>query len=63
MYINTIDNLFDGILNNFNKFIIFKNFFSKISKEENFVKYQNEIINHLKDFTSELNIKEISTTY
>ena len=45
MYINQIDNLFDGIINNFNIFLIKKNVFNKFSKDNNFVKFQNEITN------------------
>ena len=61
MYINQIDNLFDGIINNFNIFLIKKNVFNKFSKDNNFVKFQNEITNIIKEFIAELNLKEIET--
>ena len=60
MYIYIIDNLFDGLLNNFNKKIISKKIFEKTSQDENFVKYQNEIINIIKDFILNININKIS---
>ena len=59
MYINSIDNLFDGLLNNFYNYLNKKNIINKISDDDNFVKYQNIIINSIKVFINELNEKEI----
>ena len=59
MYINQIDNLFDNIINNFNSFLINKKVFEKLSKDINFVKYQNEILEIVKNFIKEIDIKEI----
>ena len=59
MYINQIDNLFDSIINNFNSFLIKRKIFDKFSKDINFVKFQNEILEIIKDFIKEINIKEI----
>ena len=55
MYINQIDNLFDGIINNFNIFSEKKKVFDKFSKDQNYVKYQNDIVNLIKDFTLNIN--------
>jgi hypothetical protein len=59
MYINQIDNLFDGIINNFYIFLQKKKIFERFSDDQNFVKYMNEIIDTIKLFIQELNIKEI----
>ncbi len=59
MYINQIDNLFDGIINNFYIFLKKKKVFERFSEDQNFVKYMNEIIDTIKLFINELNIKEI----
>jgi hypothetical protein len=59
MYINQIDNLFDGILNKFYIFLIKKKTFERFTEEENFVKYMNDIIDIIKLFINELNINEI----
>ena len=61
MYINQIDNLFDGIINNFNIFSEKKKVFDKYSKDQNYVKYQNDIVNLIKDFTLNINKKEIKS--
>ena len=60
MYINQIDNLFDGVINNFNNFLEKKNIFDKISKDSNFVKFQNTILDTIKEFISNVNVKEIN---
>ena len=44
MYFNQIDDLFDGILNKFNNFLIKEKIFEKLSSDTNFVKYQNDTI-------------------
>ena len=59
MYINQIDNLFDEILNKFNNLLDKKKTFEKYSDDQNFVKYMNDIIEIIKLFIKELNIKEI----
>jgi len=59
MYINQIDNLFDGIINKFNIFLISKKVFERFNEDANFVKYLNEIIELIKLFIQELNLKEI----
>ncbi len=59
MYINQIDNLFDGIINNFYIFLNKKKSFEKFSDDQNFVKYMNEIIDIIKLFIDEINTKEI----
>lgn len=61
MYVNKIDNLIDGIINNFYKFTMEKKIFEKFLKDENFVKFQNDILNYIKDFTLKINTKEIKT--
>ena len=61
MYINQIDNLFDEIINKFNIFLIKKNVFNKFMKDNNFVKFQGEITNIIKEFVTDLNLKEIET--
>lgn len=59
MYINKIDNLIDGIINNFYNFAMEKKIFEKFLKDENFVKFQNDILNYIKEFTLKINKKEI----
>ena len=48
MYINQIDNLFDGIINNFYIFLKGKKIFEQFSEDQNFVKYMNDIIDTIK---------------
>ena len=50
MYINQIDDLFDNLLDKFNDYLIKNKIFDKITKDTNFVKYQNQIMEILKDF-------------
>jgi hypothetical protein len=61
MYINQIDNLFDGVINNFYIFLQKKKVFERFSDDQNFVKYMNDIIDTIKLFIQELNIKEIES--
>ena len=61
MYINNIDNLFDGIINNFYIYLENKKFFEKISSDNNFVKFLNEITDTIKNYIKDINIKEIET--
>ncbi len=59
MYINQIDNLFDGILNNFYIFLSKKKIFERFTEDQNFVKYMNDIVDIIKLFIDDLNTKEI----
>ena len=60
MYINKIDDLFDNTLNKLNEYLIKYKSIEKFNKDTNFVKYQNEILETLKDFTSKnISKKEI----
>jgi hypothetical protein len=61
MFISEIDNYIDGIINNFYIFIEKKKFIFELRKDENFVKYQNKIINIIKDFISNINNKELKS--
>ena len=56
MYITQIDDLFDNLLDKLHEYLIKNKTFDKITKDTNFVKYQNQIMENLKDFTN----KEIS---
>ena len=44
MYINQIDELFDTVINFLYNYLLDKNFFKKINKDTNFVKFQNYIL-------------------
>lgn len=59
MYINIIDNLFDGMINNFNIFLLEKNIFKKYTDDQNFVKYMNDIIDVINSFIDKINKKDI----
>ena len=59
MYINQIDNLYDKIINDFNSFLIKKDVFNNFAKDNNFVKFQNEITNIINEFMNKLNVKDI----
>jgi len=50
MYINQIDDLIDNILNKFFEYLTNKKCFQKYNQDTNFVKFQNDIMNTLKDF-------------
>lgn len=52
MYINQIDDLFDNIINKLYEYLIEKKIFQKYNSDTNFVKFQNDIMNILKDFIS-----------
>ena len=54
MYINQIDNLFDGVINNFYIFLQKKKVFERFSEDQNFVKYMNDIIDIIKLFNGSL---------
>jgi hypothetical protein len=59
MYVNMIDDLFDGVLNKFYDFLTKENVISKISSDTNFVKYQIEILSYIKKFIDTINKKDI----
>jgi hypothetical protein len=59
MYVNQIDDLFDGILNKFNDFLTNEKAFQKLNSDTNFVKFQNDILNFIKKFTDSLSKKDI----
>ena len=50
MYITQIDDLFDNLLDKLNEYLIKNKMLDKITKDTNFVKYQNQIMDILKDF-------------
>ena len=61
MYINMIDELFDGLLDKFNNFLIKEKAFQKLVSDVNFVKYQNDIILLIKTFIDSIEKKDIIT--
>lgn len=60
MFITNIDNYLDKIIDKFYEHNIKKEIFKNFSKDENFVKYQNEIISNVKSFIDNLNKKELN---
>ena len=61
MYINQVDNLFDNIINNFNIFLIKQNIFEKFSKDSNFIKFQNDILDIIQQYMKTIDMKEIES--
>jgi hypothetical protein len=60
MYITQIDDLFDNLLDKLNEYLMKNKTFDKFTKDTNFVKYQNQIMEILKDFTNKtISKKEI----
>ena len=59
MYVNQVDDLFDGILNKFNDFLLKEKAFQKLSSDTNFVKFQNEILGFIKKFIDSIPKKDI----
>ena len=60
MYINKIDDLIDRILDDFNQTVILSDArISKILKENNFVKYQSDINDILKNYIKNINLKDL----
>ena len=59
MYINQIDDLFDNLINHLYNFLFDKNFFKKINKDTNFVKFQNYILENINEFINSIVKKEI----
>jgi hypothetical protein len=61
MYINQVDDLFDGIIDKFNLFLIKEKVFDKLLSDSNFVKYQNDILGYIKKYIESISKKEILT--
>lgn len=59
MYINQIDELFDNIINNFNIFLIKQKVFENYSKDNNFVKFQNNILDTVQQYIKTIDVKDI----
>ena len=61
MYINKIDELIDQTLDNF--YLTFKksSLFKNIQKEYNFVKFQNDINEHIKNFMDKIDKNKIES--
>lgn len=59
MYVNQVDDLFDGVLNKFNDFLLKEKSFQKLSSDTNFVKFQNEILGYIQKFINSLSKKDI----
>ena len=59
MYINQVDNLIDNIINNFNIFLIKQNIFDKFLKDNNFIKFQNEILDIIQQYMKTVDIEDI----
>ena len=59
MFISKIDNYLDKTIDKFFEYSKEKDLFKKYIKDENFVKYQNDIIDNIKYFIENLNTKEI----
>ena len=59
MYVNQVDDLFDGILNKFNDFLVNEGAFKKLNTDINFVKYQNDILLLIKKFIESIPKKDI----
>ena len=60
MFITNIDNYLDKIIDKFYQHNIKKEIFKNFSKNKNFIKYQNDIINNVKNFIDNLNEKELN---
>jgi len=64
MYINKLDDLIDKIFDDFNQTIILTDTrIPKILKENNFVKYQSDINEILKNYIKNINIKEFKDIF
>lgn len=59
-YINKIDILFDKLLNNFYYYINSNNIFTKLVSDANYVKYQQDIINIIKNFIDDIKYDDLS---
>jgi hypothetical protein len=61
MYVNNIDDLIDSTLEKFDKYVHDTILINELTKEKNFVKYNNKINNIVHDFIKTLNNKQIQT--
>lgn len=59
MYVNQIDELFDGILNKFYEYLKKNNAFKKLISDTNFVKFQHDILFYIKNFLDTISKKDI----
>ena len=59
MYITQIDELFYNILNKFNTFLNKEKVFDKLLSDTNFVKFQNKILEYIKQFIQSISKKDI----
>jgi hypothetical protein len=59
MYITQIDELFYNILNKFNIFLNKEKAFEELLSDTNFVKFQNKILDYIKQFTLSISKKSI----
>ena len=59
MYITQIDELFYNILNKFNIFLTKEKVFDKLLSDTNFVKFQNKILDYIKQFIQSISKKDI----
>lgn len=59
MYINQVDDLFDGILNNFYDYLEKEQVFKKLNSDANFVMFQMDILNYIKKFIEKIPKKDI----
>jgi hypothetical protein len=59
MYVNQIDEMFDNLLNNFNKYLIDNKVFEKIKYDTNFVIYQLDILKYIDTFIKSLSKNDI----
>jgi hypothetical protein len=61
MYLNELDNLFNDVINNLYTYLENQKFFEKIN-DYNFVKYNERIIQIIKDFMKKVNLENINKT-
>lgn len=59
MSLTDIDNYIDNIINNFSEYLIKNDIINKFTKDMNFVKYQNNIIDTIKNFITNLSKEEL----
>ena len=60
MYINQIDDFIDNVINKFFIHLKKKSLIAKFTKDTNFIKYRNNIIDEIKNFVESINEKEIN---
>ena len=59
MIVNSIDELFDSILNKFSEFLYKKDIFTKIKKDANFVVFQDEILILINSFIKTISNEDV----